>query len=188
MKKFALRVTEISKAELIHRGIAYGPCVRDVDLLRAGSAGIAKSLQQIGSQSLKSGKGLGLPAIEEIIVDGKVLVGAEVVIQSYRKLVVQLAAIRDSLVNVRNGVEYVVGVIGSRHKLLDQVRGHGIETCGWNLAVRTKKRGIRIASGCAQAAASIQDVRQSLVADGTGDAGRREVSSQFGRGRNHYRI
>src|SRR6266436_3999578 len=120
--------------------------MRDVDLLGPGGAGIAKSLQQIGGQSLKSSERLGLSAVKEVVVDGEVLVVVDVVIQPHRELVVLLTAVGDRLVNIGNGIEYVVGMIWSRHELLDQIQRYRVKTRSWDLTVWTKNRGVGIAN------------------------------------------
>ncbi len=87
VKECALRLAEIAKPQFVYYNRADGPGMRNIDLLRASSVVVAKSLKQVWRSCLESCKWLCVERIVEVVVDTEILFVVDLVVQFQRELV-----------------------------------------------------------------------------------------------------
>src|ERR1700690_297444 len=140
--------------------------MRDVHLLRARCIVVAEAGQQIGVGRLKSGKGLLVGGIVEVVIDAQVLLFIDLVVNLRGNLVGTGMVVWNSSENVL-GVRKIRAIrVGVRtgHIAVQKVRGYWIETIAGNYVI-WKKGCEGFAHASPRIAAGVQYVGEKLSSD-----------------------
>ena len=120
-----LALAVVIKTEFVHRAVADRPIVRNVPLLEALRDNTAEA-GNIGTGELEVGERLHRPVVVEVVIDTKILLVINLVVELHCQLVAAYGL-------GRNGSDQIVIARGLRNEL-EQINRRRIHASEWNLS------------------------------------------------------